>query len=327
MGYQGLEMDKKLDTGKEPAKRRIDLSVAQVAGSAVAAVVAAVLASKLGVYGTVIGAGVVSVVATSGGTIFQHVFRRTGEQLREVTVHAKPKGRQVYVDEGTRVLRSVEVPTGLGEGQPPRSGEFTDGTVHGTRMRGWKRSALGAAVVFAVAMGGITTYELVSDTRVDGGTGTSIGGAVRGDGGGHKPNPPADQKQDQDQHPGSTGPDGGTPDPGRSPGTGTGSGTPDPGTEGTGGTGDGKQTPDPGTSSTPDPDTSKGSTSGGKTPPPTSAPDKTPGSGDGDTGRESAGQEAAEGAAQGAATGAEGPGAGRERQQAPPPAAGGTAAP
>ena len=49
-------------------KRRIDLSLPQVAGSAVAAVVAAVLASQLGVYGTILGAGVMSVVATCGGT-------------------------------------------------------------------------------------------------------------------------------------------------------------------------------------------------------------------------------------------------------------------
>lgn len=50
----------------EPRKKRLDLSVPQVAGSAVAAVVAAKLASYFGVYGTILGAGLVSVVATSG---------------------------------------------------------------------------------------------------------------------------------------------------------------------------------------------------------------------------------------------------------------------
>ncbi|MFE6774629.1 hypothetical protein [Streptomyces sp. NPDC057702] len=74
---------------------RLELSVAQVAGSALAAVAAAVLASRLGVYGTIIGAGVVSVVATAGGSVFQHFFHRTGEQLREVTVHHRPRARQV----------------------------------------------------------------------------------------------------------------------------------------------------------------------------------------------------------------------------------------
>lgn len=44
-------------SGEEPQEeaKRIDLSVPQVAGSAVAAVAGAVAASQLGVYGTVIG--------------------------------------------------------------------------------------------------------------------------------------------------------------------------------------------------------------------------------------------------------------------------------
>ncbi|MEU1488425.1 hypothetical protein [Streptomyces sp. NPDC005752] len=101
--------------------RRIDLSLPQVAGSAVAAVAAAVMASQLGVYGTIAGAGVMSVVATCGGSVFQHFFRRTGEQIREVTVQVKhPAGRQITVrtretspagrhgeDDATRVLRTV----------------------------------------------------------------------------------------------------------------------------------------------------------------------------------------------------------------------------
>ncbi|POX41080.1 hypothetical protein C3486_10905 [Streptomyces sp. Ru73] len=65
-----------------------------MAGSALAAAVAAYLAGRLGVYGTVIGAGVVSVVATTGGSIFQHLFRRTGEQVKEVTVSTRPRPRR-----------------------------------------------------------------------------------------------------------------------------------------------------------------------------------------------------------------------------------------
>ncbi|MFE9728737.1 hypothetical protein ACFYQ5_35510 [Streptomyces sp. NPDC005794] len=106
----------------ERKERRIDLSLPQVAGSAVAAVAAAVMASQLGVYGTIAGAGVMSVVATCGGSVFQHFFRRTGEQIREVTVQVKhPAGRQVVVrtretfpaprrseDDATRALRTVD---------------------------------------------------------------------------------------------------------------------------------------------------------------------------------------------------------------------------
>ncbi|CAM5392123.1 putative protein OS=Streptomyces alboniger OX=132473 GN=CP975_27000 PE=4 SV=1 [Streptomyces alboniger] len=92
------EYGKESKDQEEPEeKRRLDLSVPQVAGSAIAAVVAAKLASNLGVYGTILGAGVVSGVATCGGTIFQHFFKRTGEQIRVVAVQAKPRAQQVPV--------------------------------------------------------------------------------------------------------------------------------------------------------------------------------------------------------------------------------------
>ncbi|MFJ2024577.1 hypothetical protein ACIODW_12345 [Streptomyces sp. NPDC087897] len=91
-------MVQKPENDTEQKEKRIDLSLPQVAGSAVAAVAAAVAASQLGVYGTIAGAGVMSVVATCGGSVFQHFFRRTGEQIREVTVQVvHPEGRQVTV--------------------------------------------------------------------------------------------------------------------------------------------------------------------------------------------------------------------------------------
>ncbi|MFF4833173.1 hypothetical protein [Streptomyces sp. NPDC001315] len=148
--------------GEEAEKRkRIDLSVPQVAGSAVAAVVAAKLASYFGVYGTILGAGVVSVVATCGGTLFQHFFRRTGEQIREVTVPSKP---------------AVTVPEVQA---PPSVGEFTEGTVYRARVRNWKRPVVAAALVFGVTMAGITTYELASGNSFSGG-GTTVGDALSG---------------------------------------------------------------------------------------------------------------------------------------------------
>ncbi|PSJ29462.1 hypothetical protein B7P34_07205 [Streptosporangium nondiastaticum] len=106
-------MDDKGESEAKAKNKRLDLSLAQVAGSALAAVIAALLAGKLGVYGTVIGAGVVSVVATSGGTIFQHLFRRTGEQLREATAQsAKPRMRQVPVQDAGRAVNRAAAADG-----------------------------------------------------------------------------------------------------------------------------------------------------------------------------------------------------------------------
>ncbi|WP_326693860.1 hypothetical protein [Streptomyces sp. NBC_01766] len=254
MGKQRLEMEQKPDSGTESenaTKKKLDLSVPQVAGSAFAAVVAAVLASKLGVYGTIIGAGVVSVIATCGGTIFQHLFRRTGEQIREVTVQVKPKGprfptrqmpvSRVSVSQVPGTAEPGEMPPTVAAPWPdelsstttggrragdraapgpgpdatrllPLDGEFTEATTHGTRVRGWKRSSLAAGVAFLVAMSGITGFELLSGHGLSGGSGTTVGSAVQGGGTkASKPSPAPSHSTEQDRQ------QGGNPDPSRSP--------------------------------------------------------------------------------------------------------------
>ncbi|MFD4260239.1 hypothetical protein ACFWR9_22120 [Streptomyces sp. NPDC058534] len=148
------------DVRTEGEARRIELSVAQVAGSALAAVVAAKLASSFGVYGTILGAGVISVVATCGGSVLQHFFKRTGDQLR--------------------VKRTAAVAPGTGYGATPAPGEFSKGTVYRARTTGWKRPVLAAALVFGVAMAGITTYEVASGESLSGGHRTTVGNALAG---------------------------------------------------------------------------------------------------------------------------------------------------
>ncbi|MGY1583322.1 hypothetical protein [Streptomyces sp. MN13] len=144
--------------GEEVQRKRIDLSVPQVAGSAVAAVVAAKLASYFGVYGTILGAGVVSVIATCGGSLFQHFLKRTGEQLRGAAAPARP-ARQA----------------------PPAPGEFTEGTVYRARTgMSRKRPVVAAALVFGVTMAGITAYELVSGSSFSGAGKTTVGDAFAG---------------------------------------------------------------------------------------------------------------------------------------------------
>ncbi|WP_240803714.1 hypothetical protein [Streptomyces sp. A0592] len=155
------------DVGTEPEAKKLDLSVAQVAGSSLATVAAALLASKMGVYGTILGAGVVSVVATAGGPVIQHLFRRTGDQLRE---GARPKARQAPAPRG----EGGAAATASGP-----AGEFGEPTVHGTRMRGWKRTAVASGAAFAIAVGGLGTYEAVAGTSVSSGGGTLFSGGTR----------------------------------------------------------------------------------------------------------------------------------------------------
>ncbi|MFD3333954.1 hypothetical protein ACFWV1_15110 [Streptomyces sp. NPDC058700] len=240
---------------KEDGRRRIDLSMAQVSGSAVAAVIAAKLASTLGVYGTIVGAGVISVIATCGGPLFQHLFRRTGEQVRGATAVAKPKARQVPVGGGPRDDRTLML--GTVRGPLPSDGEFGSATTHGTRVRGWKRPAIAAALVFGVTMGGITTYELVSGQDFSGTRGTTTFGSVVG-GGSTGQRAPHEDKNPSPARSGAAEGDGRPGDGGRSPST---DGTPSPGGQDTERTGTTTPSPEP----TPTP---SGSTGGGSTPTP-----------------------------------------------------------
>lgn len=159
-------------------EKRIDLSLAQVAASAAAAVTAAVLASFLGVYGTVIGAALVSVVATTGGAVYQHLFRRTGEQLREATVLTRPQSRN-------RVRQSAGA--GARDGHAPHNSHppyasYNESTLYGSsRRRVVRRRLLAAAAVFAVAMALITGIETVTGPV----SGWFHGGAAQGTSIGH----------------------------------------------------------------------------------------------------------------------------------------------
>ncbi|AYV30401.1 hypothetical protein EES41_27145 [Streptomyces sp. ADI95-16] len=193
--------------------KKLDLSVAQVAGTSLATVAAALLASKLGVYGTILGAGVVSVVATAGGPVIQHFFRRTGDQLRET---ARPRVRQEPLPGKSD-----------GENDGQGDGEFGAATVHGTRVRGWKRTAVASGAAFAIAIGGLGAYEAVAGTSVskDGGTifsaGTRKAPDARPDPGTDAPERERQERQgggERDGKGGATPGSGGSPSPSPSPG-------------------------------------------------------------------------------------------------------------
>ncbi|MET9605585.1 hypothetical protein ABZZ17_11040 [Streptomyces sp. NPDC006512] len=240
--------------------KKLDLSVAQIAGTSLATVGAALLASQLGVYGTIVGAGVVSVVATAGGPVIQHVFRRTGDQLRET---ARPKARQVPLPGGREAQTTAS-------GAAAPDGEFGEATVHGTRVRGWKRTAAASAAAFAIAIGGLGTYEAVAGTSVSKGGDTlwSAGTRKAAD---HRPAPPGNA-------PGRGEEDGGGGKGGRTPGSGS---SPNPSHP----HGEGSRTPDPGTSPSANPSPpatpSPPVTPSGKPSPPATPSAPTPGAGQG----------------------------------------------
>jgi hypothetical protein len=76
-------------------KPRLNLTTSQVAASALAACCASIVASYLGVAGTVIGAAVGSVVATTGAAIYGHLFRTGGDKIKQTLL---VNGQEVEVE-------------------------------------------------------------------------------------------------------------------------------------------------------------------------------------------------------------------------------------
>jgi hypothetical protein len=276
-------------------RRRLDLSVPQVAGSAVAAVVAAKLASNLGVYGTIAGAGVVSALGTCGGSVLSHVFRHTGRRVQEAAVQAGPAARRALTradgaHRATAALpakdldRKAAAPYASPGGGRDRTepvnaatagghdgyGEATSYRAGAGRRRGLRRPVVAVALAFGLTMAGITGYEALAGENLSGHGGTTIGNALTGHGTGHSGGStrPTQQEREQEQ---------GTPSPDRHPGGG-GTPTPHPTTTGAG---DGSPvTPGPGPSepapttppATPDPAPTPDDGAGGGSPTATPSP-------------------------------------------------------
>jgi hypothetical protein len=110
------------DPQTEPAqrteKKQTQVRLSQLLATALAAVTAAFLGSRLGVAGTVTGAGVASVVSTIGTALYQNSIDRTGRAARKVQRHVvarstgkRPLSADAPEPEPTQVTQVVDQPT------------------------------------------------------------------------------------------------------------------------------------------------------------------------------------------------------------------------
>lgn len=100
---------------KEQPAKKIDVSVPQVTGGALASVTAAALGSQLGVAGTFLGAGLTSVVITVGGAVYQRSLERGQEKANEAARKARLKRSRVRGPES----QGMAPDPGKRPGQPP----------------------------------------------------------------------------------------------------------------------------------------------------------------------------------------------------------------
>lgn len=135
-----------------PRRPRLDLSLTQLLGGALAAATGAAVASQLGVAGTILGAAAISLVSAIGGAAYTHSLRQTRERVRAVAGRTRPR---------------TENPTERPAQSPDRRGP--GGT--SPRLVRVRTMVAGAAAVFAVAFAAITGYELLTGEPLSGDAG------------------------------------------------------------------------------------------------------------------------------------------------------------
>jgi hypothetical protein len=198
-----------MSSSPPPSRRGPDISAAQVAGSALAAVSAAVVASFLGVGGTIIGAALGSLVASIGGAVYSQSFQRAGYKLGETKVltvvtrarlgphepgeptdpgHPGPSDVPVIedpvTDDGAPGAESgaagagVSVPTVTTE--PPKPGPLPPPGGRIPRWLSWKAAVALTVVAFVLAVAVISLTEFVLGRPISGGSGgTTISHLVK----------------------------------------------------------------------------------------------------------------------------------------------------
>jgi len=169
----------------------------QVLAAAMAAVTAAVLGSTMGFAGTVVGAGLASIVTTLGGALYLRSIQRTRQSVRTVRdkvvaraggtsvtlVEERPEPEPGTATEDDTAGEDSEHDTEDGDQPPARA-----------KLR-WPVIVVGSVLAFMLGMMAVTGVEWLRGEPLSGGTGTTVGGIVR---------PVSDGGDDQDKAPPAT---------------------------------------------------------------------------------------------------------------------------
>jgi hypothetical protein len=137
---------------EEKTADKPDIKLSQLIAAALAAITAAFLGSRLGVAGTVVGAGVASIVSTVAGALYQHSLDRTSRTVRS---RVGPARTDDPAAEDTVLV------------QPP---------IARRRRPRWVVAAALTVLAFVIGMGAVTGVELLKNGPLSGGdNGTTVG--------------------------------------------------------------------------------------------------------------------------------------------------------
>ncbi len=258
------------------APPKLEISPAQIAGSALAAVSSAFFASWAGTTGTLIGVAAGSVIATVGAATYTWWLRRTQEAVRrraalvrQTTLAANGLPRTVAVGplrrRGDREGDATRQDLTTVAGEPVDPSPTDEEPLPGRWALPWKKVLLTSVAVMLLALAVITGFEAITGRTVasytggNGGSGSTVGN-VLGEDSSTKEKQPSEKSTP-------------TPTPTPSPSSSPTDGATDGAQDGTGGT-DGTDGTTPAPTPTPTvPTPSSGTTSTPGVPDSTSTPD------------------------------------------------------
>jgi hypothetical protein len=164
--------------------RATDLQLSRVAAAALAAVTTAVLGSRLGAEGTLIGAAGASVITTVATSLYQASLERSRERVRSLAHRTRP-------------AHPASLATLSAEDSPPAGDQLRGNAKQPSNRSGrsaawrWAGVVVAALGGFALAMMVITGFEWASGKTVGGnGKGTTIGQVVNDQSGPRQPTAP-----------------------------------------------------------------------------------------------------------------------------------------
>lgn len=192
---------------QKPARQSgLGLSKAQVTGSALASVSAAVAASWLGVAGTIIGAALGSLFGTVGSALYAQTLRRSGQavkRIRPTTV----SGARAQSRAGAGAPADRADPNQAVDQEPLTDSVEKTSLIDRLRLLQWRRIAVATGVVLVIALAAITAFETLTGTPVSNLTGgkdqkgTTIGRVLDRSSNSTSDDTSKDQSDDQSQDP------------------------------------------------------------------------------------------------------------------------------
>lgn len=168
--------DKRDETGKDDSAR---INALQIAAATGAATTAAVVADALGIYGTVVGVAVISVITSVGTVVYLKSMRHTKDKFDKVvknrdTIVLRSKTGSVTAavadppttdnpaaptEPVTKATGTAKVPTVVIPDDEP---DTTTARGMAFLKRNWRSIAVSSLVVFALTVGLLTSIALLS---------------------------------------------------------------------------------------------------------------------------------------------------------------------